>query len=207
MGTLPLASIIINAVIVLLALLAWYQIAHAIRQDPKNFTAPGLSSLKYYTVLSNLLAAGTSLVYVAVGLICGLPLPSWLLVLKLMAAASVMLTFLTVIAILGPHFGWKQMYVGGNLWMHLVIPLLAFIDMIAFVPLRTLPFLATLAAIVPTILYGIWYLAQVLTHGAEQDGIVYDFYGFTRWGTSKLPVVAIVVLLVVWCMAVVMYLL
>ena len=52
-----------------------------------------------------------------------------------------------------------------------------------------------------TAAYGAWYLWRVLRRGAKGDGVVYDFYGFCRWGTDKIGLVAAVMLLVTWVIA------
>ena len=190
-------SMIINGVLVVMSPAAWLMLALG-AGDARGLAARGLESLKYFTVLSNLLSCLASLVYLVWCLTAGMPAPPWLLALKLTAAAAVMLTFLTVIVLLGPVLGWKKMYTSGNLWMHLILPLLAAVDCVLFAPVGTLPFAATFVSAIPCALYAVWYLGMVVRHGAEKDGVVYDFYGFLRWGWGKVPRVAASMITVSW---------
>lgn len=183
----------INSAIAVLTIVAWVQILRSRMQDARSLAQGGLMSLQYFTVLSNLLSCIVSAVY-AVFLLCSIDFAGWLLVLKLVAATEVMLTFFTVVLFLGPRQGWKMMYEGGNFWMHLVLPLLAAIDCCCFAPVGTLPFAATLFSLVPQLLYGAWYGGRVLVHGVQKDDKVYDFYGFFAWGIRILPLVVGVML-------------
>lgn len=190
-------SMVINGVLVVMSPAAWLMLALG-AGDSKGLAERGVHSLKYFTVLSNLLSCLASLAYLVWSLAVGTPAPTWLLVLKLMTAAAVMLTFLTVIVLLGPVLGWKKMYSSGNLWMHLILPLLAAVDCVLFVPVGTLPFVVTFVSAIPCALYAVWYLSMVVRHGAEKDGVVYDFYGFLRWGWSKVPLVTASMITVSW---------
>ncbi|MDO4797183.1 MAG: hypothetical protein Q4A01_04085 [Coriobacteriales bacterium] len=203
---IPVESIVLNGVIAPLSVIAWLQLALASHatDDQTRLASRGVESLKYFTVLSNLLSALTCLAYLVSCCLLGL-LPVWLVVCKLVATTAVMITFLTVIAILGPAFGWKKMYEGGNLWLHLVLPLLAAVDLCLFVPVGQLTVWLTLLGMCPTLLYGVGYLGALLRHGPEENGKVYDFYGFLRWGENKVPVVAVAMLFGSWVVALLMY--
>jgi hypothetical protein len=169
----------------MLSVVAWLMLAFGVG-DPDHLAARGIESLKYFTVLSNLLM-GLASAITAVFYIMASGLPAWVIILKLTATASVMLTFTTVVALLGPTLGWKGMYTGGNLYMHLVLPLLAIMDLVLFIPVGRLPLWATLLSMVPCALYGLWYMRTVYVHGVKENGKVYDFYGFLRWGWGKVP--------------------
>ena len=182
------ASTIINAVLAIVTPVLWLM-PYVGDGDAKRLTVHGLRSLKYFTVLSNLLSATASLLYVLVSAAGHDALPVWVLVLKLVATSAVTLTLMTVLVLLGPQFGWKSMFEGTSLWMHLLSPLLAIVDCVLFVPVGTLPFGATFAAAAPCVLYGIWYLMQILRHDVQEGDKTYDFYGFLRWGRSRIPLV------------------
>lgn len=199
-------SLVINGALAVLSPVAWLMLALRVG-GPHRLAARGRESLKYFTVLSNLLSGFTSLAYLISCLTATrATTPAWLLSLKLMATSAVMLTFITVILLLGPKFGWASMYSGGNLWMHLVLPLLAAIDCMLFVPIGTLPFVATLAAMLPCILYGIGYLRAIVRHGAAQGDRAYDFYGFLRWGKQKVPLVMAGMLSASWALGIALWL-
>lgn len=199
----PLASIVINAAIPPLAVIAWLRILVG-ASDSGDLSDKGIDSLKYFTVLSNLFSGVVSGIYLAVCWGSGLQLPLWLVTLKLVAAASVMLTFLVTAVLLVPMYGWKSLYRGGNFWLHLVLPLLAAVDCCLFLPLSEVSLPLTLWAMAPTALYGVFYLARVFMHGAKQGDAEYDFYGFLRWGVKAVPAVLVAMLLLTWDIALVL---
>ena len=199
-----MASMIINGAIAILSPMAWLMIVTGVGA-PERLAARGPESLKYFTVLSNLFNGAASLAYLISCLATGAAPPE-LLTIKLVATAAVMLTFLTVILLLGPSLGWRKMFSGGNLWMHLVLPLMATVDCVLYVPVGTLPFAWTFAAAIPCFLYGIWYLVTLARHGAKQGDKDYDFYGFLRWGWSRVPVLAVVMIAGSWAIGLVLWL-
>ena len=192
---------LLNGAIAVISVLAWISVVQG-RGDDRNLMAHGLRSLKYYTVLSNLFSGLASALYV-VSLLAsgGVPAP-WVLTLKLAGAAVVMVTFLTVVVFLGPTMGWEYLFKAGNLWLHLILPLAAAADVCLFVPVGALPLVATLAPVAFTAAYGVFYLGRVLLHGRERDGVVYDFYGFLKWGEDKMALVVVIMLTLTWVLAV-----
>ncbi len=202
MGSTSVASIVLNAAIPAFSIIAWLMLALG---SGGNLAQRGVESLKYFTVLSNLFSAIVCTIYLVVGMQPNLGVPDWLLALKLASASSVMLTFLTVVLALAPVYGWKSMYSGGNFWLHLVLPLLAAIDCCLYVPLGQLPAWWTITAMAPTMLYGVFYLRNILVHGAEENGVTYDFYQFLRWGRNRIPVVMLAMLLASWGIGVLLH--
>ena len=204
---MSIPSVFINAAVAVLTIVAWIRLVFAGEVDSRNLSQRGLASLKYFTVLSNLLSCLASAVYaVYVVAAPGAAIPEWLLVLKLMAASAVMLTFLTCALFLGPTKGWGNIYRGGNFWLHLVLPLLAAIDCCLFAPVGTLPFSSTFLALVPTALYGVGYIYAYVTHRHQQNAASYDFYGFFAWGARGFVVVGILMFVFTWGSAAIMWL-
>ena len=203
---IPVASIVINALIAPLAVAAWLWILLGVT-DSGSLADTGVKSLRYFTVLSNLLSAVVSVIYLVVCCSTGAEPPLWLVTLKLVAAASVMLTCVTVMTILVPLYGLPDLLRGGNLWLHLILPLLAAVDCCVFVHVGAIPFGATLFSMLPPAAYGAFYLHEVRVHGAEEDGFVYDCYGFLRWGWKAVPAVFAGVVLATWAIALILWLL
>lgn len=199
------ASVIVNAAIVIGTLQAWFSLLFAKGTTDAPLADKGIWSLRYFTVISNLISCVVSAAFVAAYVTGGPALPDWLLALKLVAATGVMLTCVVVITLLVPTYGLKSMYVGGNFWMHLVLPLLAALDCCVLVPVGSLPWQTSLWAIVPVALYGIKYLHDIFRHGAEENGIVYDFYHFLRWGKDKIAVVFVAAAVSTWIIALVLH--
>ena len=199
------ASIVINVAIVVFTAYSWLSLMFGKASSKEQLTARGLRSLRYFTVLSNLLSGAVSLACIIAYAVGGPSLPAWALAIRLVAASEVMLTCIVVILLLVPVYGVGPMYRGGNLWMHLVLPLLAAFDCCVLVPVGTLPWYATFLAAVPEALYGAYYLQGILRHGAEEDGVVYDFYHFLRWGTDKIPILCVGSIVSTWVVALGLY--
>ncbi|MBO7673590.1 MAG: Pr6Pr family membrane protein [Atopobiaceae bacterium] len=198
METNVLPSALLNAATAILALYSWLSLMFSWGKSSGLLADRGLRSLRYFTVQSNLFSGAVSLACVVAYLVLGSALPSWLLVLKLVATTAVMLTCIVVILVLVPAYDLKSMYMGSNLWMHLILPLMAALDCCLFQPVGTLPWQTTFLSILPSALYGIGYLRNILIHGAEENGVVYDFYHFLRWGSNKLAIIALVAFASTW---------
>lgn len=163
-----LASVICNALIVI------FCVAAVCGHSKK---APLKVLLRYFTVLSNLLCAAAALAVVICRL-CG-DLPYAVRLLKYAGTASVTVTFLTVIAFLGPTLGYKLMLTGPDLWLHLICPLLALLSYFAW-DRPAAPFWTVIFALLPMLLYAPLYLYKVLL--APEERRWKDFYGFNRGG-------------------------
>ena len=196
-------ALITNLAIILLTVYAEYLMLSR-RSGNGTLASAGLSSLKYFTVLSNLFAGAAAVIYLAALVRClknGAEISERLQVLKLAAATAVGLTFLTVLVFLGRLYGYKSMYVGANLWFHLVTPLIAMAEYFLLDSHRKLKLKSTLPAMIPVVLYGIFYIANVLANGVGEWSTRNDFYGFFSWGTAAAPLVFAVMLLVNWLIA------
>ena len=192
-------TIALNAAIVVLCAVAWCQMVFGWGWEHAPLSGLGLSSLKYFTIQSNLLSALVS----AACVFClvrggGRSMPDWLHGMRLVATSGVTLTFVTVEAFLSPAlYGYASMHAGANLWFHLVLPLLAIASFCVLEADRPMPVSWTFAAIVPMVLYGVGYLANILANGIPGN----DWYGFTAWGLERTPIVFAVMALVVWLIA------
>ena len=189
----------LNAAIVVLTAVAWCQMVFGWGWEHAPLSGLGLSSLKYFTIQSNLLSALVS----AACVFClvrggGRSMPDWLHGMRLVATTGVTLTYLTVEAFLSPAlYGYASMHAGANLWFHLVLPLLAIASFCVLEADRPMPVSWTFAAIVPMVLYGAGYLANILANGIPGN----DWYGFTAWGMERIPIVFAVMVAVVWLIA------
>ena len=151
--------------------------------------APLKIILRYFTALSNLLCAVTALA-VAVCRLGGGALPYAVGVLKYVGTAAVTVTMLTVVCFLGPTIGFKPMFSGPDLWLHLVCPLLAIVSW-ALWDRPDLPFAAVFLGVLPVVLYGFVYIYRVLY--APEARRWSDFYGFNRGGKWPLSYAAMLV--------------
>ena len=133
--------------------------------------------LRFFTTLSNLLCALSALL-VAVFRLCG-GAPNWVLVVKYIGTASVAVTLMTVLLFLGPTKGYKALFSGPDLWLHLPGPVLAIVSLLLW-DKPELPFAGVLLGVAPVLLYGAVYLYRVIY--APEARRWPDFYGFNRGG-------------------------
>lgn len=193
-----------NVAIVLLTAFAWCQMAFG-WANSGVLSSYGLRSLRYFTIQSNLLSAVASLVW-AVLLVRKRdePLPNWAHTLRFVATTSVTLTLVTVELFLSPAFGYASMHAGANLWFHLLLPVTAIASFCAFEADRPIRLRRTLVAVVPMLLYGIGYYANILTNGVGEWPDTNDWYGFTQWGMERVSLVFLVMILVTLAIALVL---
>ncbi len=160
-------KLVLNLIIAVLVFYSWL---HMVFRGGGALSSRGVSSLKYYTVLSNLFSGFTALLFLSGR--CR----QWIPFLKLTSSVSITLTLLTVIFFLGPLFGFAGMYAGDNLWFHLIIPLLCILDYLIAEPYHP-SFARRLLTLLPTILYGIFYTVHAFSGRPRAD-----WYGFFRGG-------------------------
>ncbi|MBR1759095.1 MAG: hypothetical protein IJ744_10290 [Lachnospiraceae bacterium] len=189
-------KIIINIAVFVMVAFAW---GRMFRGEDGALTSRGFVSLKYFTVLSNLLAGIASLVYVA-ALLRG-KVGRFVYLLKYAGVTSVGLTFIVVMAFLGPTMGYRLMFVGSSLYMHLIVPLLAAGEFIFLDHEHEVRMRDTLCAVIPMVLYGIFYVGNILINGVGEGFTSNDWYGFTMFGVDKIWLVYLIVTLVTWGIA------
>lgn len=169
-----------NIVIAVLVAVAWLQM---ILGNEELLSSGGLSSLKYFTTLSNVFEGISCIIWIVfhTALAKSEKGKAFSDALKYTACVCVALTFLTVIIFLGPMFGYDNMFTHANLWFHLVVPLLSMGEFVFFnrseVRIRE-----NFAAVVPMLLYGTVYLVNLLLNGMGEYPNTNDLYGFATWG-------------------------
>ena len=174
----------------------------------------GWNNLRYFTVQSNILCGIVAAIYLVSGFLRGhgkstasqdvpatqvTSCPMWMMTLKLAATAAVMVTFLVVACFFGPLYGYGKLYLGSNLFFHLIIPLLG---MVEFCLLDgTLPFRNTFPAGSPALIYGCVYLANILINGKGEWPNTNDWYGFMNWGAIPAALIFSSIVLTDWGVA------
>ena len=164
-------------------------------KNPENGTwswESGKQVFRYFTTLSNLLAALAAAVLIVVELKylgqAQWTIPYWALVLKCVGTTAVMVTFLTVVFFLGPTNGYKFLFAGAGLYLHLIGPLLAMVSFCMLEATQPLAWTSAFLGLLPTAIYGIVYLILVIVIGKDRGGWE-DFYGFNGGGHWKLSIV------------------
>ena len=169
-----------------------YLVAKGFFNDQKKLDwAKGWKSMRYFTTLSNVFSAILCLIAGIVEIAGGQP-GNGLLLVKYVSCVSVMVTFVTVMAFLGPIYGYKSQLSGAGMWVHLFGPLLA---LIVFAFLEKGMKISTgqaLLGLLPTIIYGTFYLYMVIIRTEARGGFE-DFYAFNRGGKWPISFGAMVV--------------
>ena len=183
--------------------ISWATMAFSMKNGV--LSAPGMGSLKYFTVLSNLLQGVASVAYVlSVGYALakkGAHVPRGIVRLKYAASVSVSLTFLTVVLFLGPVFGFWGMFDGPSFWFHLIVPLTAALDFCALDREGCVSFRDSFIAIAPMLIYGAFYALNIIVNGLGEPGHSNDWYGFAAGGIKTYPFVFSGMALATWGVA------
>ena len=150
------------------------------RKDGQWVPERGRFAFRFFTCQSNVLCAAAALLTA----LCRLAgkLPHWVWMLKYMGTAAVTVTMLTVFLFLAPSVGkdWvKVLLGGGDLFMHLLTPLMALVSFCVFEK-RGMTFPQCLCGMLPVVLYGPLYLYKILFAPPEKRWD--DFYGFNKDG-------------------------
>ncbi|MBR0385586.1 MAG: hypothetical protein IJI05_03465 [Erysipelotrichaceae bacterium] len=165
-------SIVFNALILIVTIVVMTRYFKP--GNGKSAMQRGLSSFRYFTIDSNVFSAFVSAIYL-VFITSGKAIPQWLMVLKFVAAVTVMLTCLTVMLYLGPTYGYKNQLSDVNIHMHLMGPLMAVITTCFFENDMKLKIWQMLLGLIPTAIYGLEYIFMVSKHKKWED-----FYGFAK---------------------------
>ena len=166
---------VINIVIFVITAIS---ILFCFRKDRHWDLQIGKKSLRFFTILSNLFCAISALLLV-------LSSSYWTWLLKYTGTVAVTVTLLTVIFYLGPNMGYKQMFSGKDLYLHLCGPLLAIVSFCFMERWYALSFPLSLLGILPVIIYGFVYLFEVVILKNWED-----FYGYNKDGKWKLSMAA-----------------
>jgi len=163
----------INIAIAVLVFGAWLYMFFAGKGD---LSARGLRGLRFFTVQSNLLAALAAVIWLVQR-----DSNKWVETLKFVAAVSVFITFTVVACFLGPLYGFLSMYKGANLFFHLIVPVMAVLELM-FLSVETANDRDNRLAMLPPLIYGCFYLGNVLINGIGTWPETNDWYGFLNWG-------------------------
>ena len=166
-----------------------------------------LSALKYFTVDSNILMGLFALLTAAHQrkVLKGErdDIPARTYVLNLTGTVGVTLTMLVTIFFLGPTigqtYGFFSLFARSNFFFHLVNPVLSIITFLCFEKSSKIAFKHTFTALIPMLVYGVYYAAEAFTH--MTDSVIdkgYDWYGFFAQGPQSAFIVLPVILVSAW---------
>ena len=172
-------EIILNLIIVIFTVIGIILMLTS-KAEEGALQSSGFENFKFYTVLTNVFCGIVASVFLVFKLLK--KDTEKIRALKLAAVVGVAITFAVVAFMFGPLYGFLQFYKRGNLYFHLLLPVTAMIEFIV-VRRKKMPFRYAVYAAVPTLIYAIGYLLNILINGiggAWPD--TNDFYGFLNWG-------------------------
>lgn len=166
---------------VLFCTVIFWKWTQMIRGTDGSFASHGLKSLKWFTVLSNLLEAAACITWLFLTASEDEKRTRLAETIKFIAAVSVALTLVTVLFFLGPLFGYEGMFKGPNLWFHLLVPVIAGLEFM-FLNKEEMRKKEKRLATVPMFLYGAVYIGNNMINGIGKRPYTNDWYGFLSWG-------------------------
>ena len=173
------AELILNTVIVIFTVIGIILMLTG-KPEEGALQSTGIENFKFYTVMTNVFCGIIASVYLV--LILLKKDKDKMAVFKLAAVCGVAITFAVVAFMFGPLYGYPQFYKRGNLFFHLLLPVTAMAEFIV-VERKRIPFKYTVFAAVPTLLYGIGYMLNILINGIGGPWPdTNDFYAFLSWG-------------------------
>lgn len=177
-------------------------------------SAAGLRVLKYFTVDSNIFLGFASFIaaiqqnHVLKGKRKGIP--RFICLIKLSATAAVTVTMLVTVFFLEPtmgrYFGYLALFAHSNFFLHLFNPLAAIVTWVCFEKNDVLTSKDAFLAAIPTLLYAIYYVIEVMTHTV--NGVIaqgYDWYGFFVLGLKSAVIVIPAFILFTYLVCLVLY--
>ena len=179
-------SVLLNLAIFLMV--AWSVGKMILFRGTGNMQVSGAWAFIYFTVDSNVFCAAACLLAALYRAVSG-KMPWWVLIFKYIGTTAVTVTLMTVLVFLGPVLGYTGMFSGINLYLHLLAPLAAILSFVFWDDERKLDQKYIWLSVLPTFLYGMVYLYQVVCVGAENGGW-HDFYGFNMGGRWYVSIVA-----------------
>ena len=190
---------IINIIIVITVAGSWIAIFVS---SSGTLMHNGINSLKYFTVLSNLLEGAASVIWLISTRKNG-KASARAELLKYIAAAAVGLTCVTVLVFLGPLYGYPAMFAGGSLYMHLLTPLAAIAEII-FLSDATYTRRDNRLVVLSPLIYGALYLGNNLINGTGEWPDTNDWYLFLTWGYPVGILIFAVICAVTWLLGLAM---
>lgn len=148
-----------------------------------------LGYLKFFTLQSNIFV-GIATIVMAIAEIAYLTgkiskIPKSIYILKYMGTSAVSLTFFVVFTYLGPiaFGGIPSMIKNSNLFLHCLTPIISIISFVAFDKNAEIKGKDVIYGIVPTAIYGLYYMINILIHMENgKVSTIYDWYWFVQYG-------------------------
>lgn len=149
-------------------------------------------TFRYFTTDSNILCALSAAVLFLDGLHAKkenrTAFRPGVILFKYISTVSVTITFLTVIAFLGPVYGYASMFINGSIYLHGVGPILAMISFWFFDKGYVLKKTDLWFGMSTVVIYGIIYYLCVMQYGVWED--FYSFTAMSAWYVAAIAMAA-----------------
>ncbi len=200
---------------IILAVLEFFAVSWMMSGTSEGvLSAAGLRVLKYFTVDSNIYLGIASFIMAKEQYSAAKgkkkEVSHFAYLLKLSATAAVSVTMLVTVFFLEPtigrYFGYLALFAYSNFFLHLFNPLAAIVTWVCFEKNDVLVSKDVFLAMIPTLLYVVYYVAEVLTHTA--NGVImpgYDWYGFFVLGLKSVAIVLPIFVLFAYLVCLVLY--
>ena len=208
-------SLVLNSIIVLFTSLAFIIKINGIKfldgYEPV-VEKTKIEMFKLFTIDSNLFMGIVALIFVVLEyqVLKGKrkDISKNMYILKLMSTTAVGLTFFVVFVYLGPitKGGIMSMLRNSNFFLHLVIPVLSIITFIFFEKNNKLKLRYVSWGLVPTFVYAIFYLTNILIHMENHKvSPTYDWYWFLQNGVWTALIVAPIIILITYMISFILW--
>lgn len=212
-----LTAIILNSVITIFVLLGFFMALFDVRLfgDLGKLTPNGNNMFSMFTVDSNILLGIFSIPILVYEILVYIhkkeSIPLGLYILKFVGTVGTSLTFLTVMFYLSPLLGsdFYRLFLDGNFFYHLVVPVLGIISFIFFEYDHTkINFKFTFVGITPMVIYAVYYCINAFTHMDENGNIPweYDVYAFVQKGIGVAIIMIFVMVAFTYLISFLLYL-
>ena len=208
-------SIVFNILIVLLTIFTTIMMFTGFKFMPGDdlvLESTNISMFRFFTVDSNVFMGLVALIFsiLEIKLLTGKieQIPKKYYILKLMGTTGVALTFFVVVTYLAPVIpnGFVLLFKNSNLFYHLVTPLLSIFTFIFFEKTDALSFKNSFYGIVPTFLYEIFYIVNILVHMENgKVSYIYDWYMFVQNGVWTAIIVAPLMLVITYVLSLIIW--
>lgn len=200
------AEMIVNGFIVVFVITGLI-ILFGFNNEDNELVSHGIENFKYFTVLSNVfcgIIAFSQLCFDVMSVLTSKEIKGMqnrFKLAKLISTTAVGLTFFTVAFFLWPIYRLPGMYSRSNFVFHLIVPLLAMIDFVLLNSDEKIPFRYTFYAMIPSILYGCFYIVNILINGIGEWPDTNDWYGYLNWGYPIGALIFLISTVATWLVA------
>ena len=208
-------SLVLNIIIVIFTILASFIMFSGFKfmhgSEP-ILESTKIGMFKFFTVDSNLFMGIVALLFAIkeIKLLKGktTDISVKMYTLKLMSTTGVGLTFFIVFGYLAQiaEGGIPSMIMNSNLFFHLIIPVLSMLTFILFEKTDKLSFKYSFYGLIPTVIYALYYLTNVLIHMENfKVSPIYDWYWFVQNGVWTAVIVMPIILIITYVISLLLW--